>query len=106
MRGDRSPAGYVESAVVWHPVRNSARPLLRAIWIYSRGYAERATCDGRLPEGLKLRNWVPVIQAVRGRRRLGKTVFGPDERWLREHGVVPTLQERVLTLPILYVVVP
>lgn len=97
---------YAEDVVVWHPVRNRARPLLRALWVYSRGYAERAVRDGKRPEGLKLRNWVPIVQPLRGRRRLDKTLFGPDSRWLAEHGVFPTTRERLLTLPILYVLVP
>jgi glycosyltransferase involved in cell wall biosynthesis len=97
---------YVDDVVVWHPVRNRARPLLRALWVYSKGYAERAARDGKRPDGLKLRNWVPIVQPVRGRRRLDKTVLGPDQRWLAQHGVYPTMRERLLSLPILYLLLP
>ena len=97
---------YVPEVVVWHPVRTTARSVLRAHWIYSRGYAERATRDGKRPEGLKLRNWVPIVQPVRARRRYGRSVLGPDMRWLSQHGVEPTPWERVLSIPILYLIVP
>ena len=97
---------YVPEAVVWHPVRTTGRSVLRAQWIYSRGYAERATRDGNRPDGLKLRNWVPIVQPVRARRRYGKSVLGPDERWLAQHGVHATAAERAASLPIMYLVVP
>jgi glycosyltransferase involved in cell wall biosynthesis len=97
---------YASDVVVWHPVRTSGRSVLRAQWIYSRGYAERATRDGKRPDGLKLRNWVPIVQPVRARRRYGKSVLGPDARWLAEHGVRATPGERVASLPIMYLVVP
>lgn len=97
---------FAPDVVVWHPVRTRARGVLRAQWIYSRGYAERATRDGKRPEGLKLRNWVPVVQPLRSRRRYGKSLFGPDRRWLGDHGVRPTFAERLVSLPIMYVLVP
>jgi glycosyltransferase involved in cell wall biosynthesis len=97
---------FAPDAVVWHPVRTRARGVLRAHWIYSQGYAERATRDGQLPEGLKLRNWVPLVQPIRSRIRYGKSLFGPDRRWLGEHGVRPTLGEKLVSLPIMYVVLP
>ena len=93
-------------AVVWHPVRTRASLVLRAHWIYSRGYAERATRDGKLPDGLKLRNWVPLVQPIRARRRYRKSLLGPDTRWLAEHDVHPTLPEKLLSLPIMYVLLP
>jgi glycosyltransferase involved in cell wall biosynthesis len=98
--------GFSKDPVVWHPVRTTARPVLRAHWIYSQGYAERATRDGKLPDGLKLRNWVPLVQPIRARRRYRKSLLGPDERWLAEHDVRPTLREKLLSLPIMYVLVP
>lgn len=97
---------FAREAVVSHPVRTRARGVLRAHWIYCRGYAERATRDGKLPEGLKLRNWIPLIQPIRARRRYGKSIFGPDRRWLAEHGVYPTLPEKLLSLPIMYILLP
>lgn len=97
---------YAPEAIVWHPVRTTGRSVLRAQWIYSRGYAERATRDGKRPDGLKLRNWVPIVQPVRARRRYGKSVLGPDARWLAQHGVHATAAERVVSLPIMYLVVP
>ena len=96
---------YAPTAVAWHPVRTRARPLFRATWIYNRGYAERAARDGVFPVGLRLREWVPVIQTLRSRRRWGRSL-GPDQRWLGDNGVVPRLHETLLALPIMYVIIP
>jgi GT2 family glycosyltransferase len=96
---------FAPAAIAWHPVRTRARPLLRATWVYSRGYAERASRDGLVPDGLRLRTWIPVIPTVRARRRRGRSI-GPDRRWLRENGVVPRPRETLLALPIMYVLIP
>lgn len=92
-------------AVVWHPVRVSARPLLRALWKYNHGYAMHEGRGGRVPEGLKLRSWVPVVQTLRARRRWGRSL-GPDRSWLAENGIKPTFREVVGALPIMYLVIP
>lgn len=97
---------YAPEAVVWHPVRTRARPVLRSLWIYNHGYAERATRDGKLPEALKPRTWVPIVSTFRSRRRFGKSLSGPDKRWLAEHGVYPTLGQRMASLPLLYLALP
>ena len=96
---------YASGAVVWHPVRTTARAVLRSIWIYNRGYAERATRDGKRPEGLRLRAWVPFVQTVRTRRRWHQSL-GPDRRWLTENGVPPRRSETLIALPIMYLLVP
>lgn len=96
---------YVPEAVVWHPARTRARAFLRAVWIYSRWYAAREARDGRFPEGLKLRNWVPVVQPLRARLRWSRSI-GPDRRWLAKHGVHPTGRETALALPLMYLLVP
>jgi glycosyltransferase involved in cell wall biosynthesis len=96
---------YAPAAVAWHPVRTRARPLFRAIWIYTRGYAERSARDGVLPQGLRLRAWIPILPTLRSRRRWGRSL-GPDRRWLGVNGVVPRPYETVLALPIMYVFVP
>jgi len=96
---------YADDVVVWHPTRNRARPYLRALWIYNRGYAEREGRAGRLPQGLRLREWVPLVQPLRARIRWGRSL-GPDRRWLGENGISPTPMENLKALPIMYVVVP
>lgn len=96
---------YAPEALVWHPTRNRARPFLRAVWIYNRWYAARESRAGRLPEGMKLRSWVPVVQPFRTRRRWRRSI-GPDRRWLSLNGVRPSLGETVCALPIMYFVVP
>ena len=93
-------------AVVSHPTRERGRAVLRAHWIYCRGYAERVTARGELPDGLRLRNWIPFVWVVRARRANKISLLGPDSRWLAENGVRPTPLDRVKTLPIIYLLVP
>jgi glycosyltransferase involved in cell wall biosynthesis len=97
---------YGPDVVVWHPARTSARSYLRAIWIYSRWYAAREARSGRLPEGIWLRSWIPLLETIRGRRRWGLSLLGPDVRWLGENDVHPSLWERAATLPLMYLLVP
>jgi|SRR5919201_16961 GT2 family glycosyltransferase len=97
--------GYAADAEVWHPARTRARHFLRAVWIYNRGYAEREARRGRVPEGLKLRSWVPLVQPIRSRRRWGLS-FGPDRRWLAANDVHPQLRETLAVLPVMYLVLP
>jgi glycosyltransferase involved in cell wall biosynthesis len=96
---------YADDVVVGHPVRTSARSLLRAHWLYSRGYAERTAMHRRPVEGLKLRTWVPAVSMIRARRRTGMplTVATP---WLARNGVRPTWRERLLSIPLMYLVMP
>jgi glycosyltransferase involved in cell wall biosynthesis len=96
---------YSADPVVWHPTRDRARPFLRSVWIYNRGYAARESREGRTPEGIKLRSWVPIVQTFRARRRWRRSV-GPDRRWLAENDVQPRRRELVASLPIMYLVVP
>ncbi len=96
---------YADNVVVWHPTRERATSLLNAQWEYCRGYAKRTVIRRRQVEGLKLRNWVPIVQLVRGRRRNGLplTIATP---WLARNGVHPTWKERLLALPLMYIVLP
>jgi GT2 family glycosyltransferase len=96
---------FAAAAAVWHPARVRARSFLRALWIYNRWYAARESRVSRLPEALKLRNWMPLVQPVRARRRWGRSL-GPDRAWLGEHGVCPTAAETMRALPVMYLLVP
>jgi GT2 family glycosyltransferase len=96
---------FGSDAVVWHPTRTSGKALLRALWKYNRGYAVHAGRAGQLPDAVKLRSWVPLVQTFRSRRRWGRSI-GPDRSWLHANGVDPTLAEIVQALPILYLLVP
>ena len=96
---------YGPDVIVWHPTRNRAKPFLRAQWIYSRGYAAREGREGRVPQGLRLRALVPVVQPLRARRGWGRTV-GPDRTWLGQNGVEPTVAENARALPIMYLLLP
>lgn len=96
---------YAADATVWHPARTSGRALLRALWKYNHGYAMREGRAGRLPDGIRLRSWVPIVQTFRARRRWGRSV-GPDRRWLRANDVEPTRTETVRALLIMYLLVP
>jgi hypothetical protein len=96
---------YEAAAIVWHPARTSGRALLRALWKYNRGYAVHAARDGQVPDGVKLRSWVPVVQTLRSRRRWGRSL-GPDRRWLRSNGVEPTVRETLAALAVMYLLMP
>jgi glycosyltransferase involved in cell wall biosynthesis len=96
---------FAGDTVVWHPARTSARRLLRALWKYNRGYAVHAARAGVVPEGVRLRSWVPFVQTFRARRRWGRSL-GPDRRWLRENSVELTFREKAYALLIMYVVLP
>lgn len=96
---------YASDAVVSHPARTSGRTLLRALWKYNRGYAVHASRSGQVPDGVKLRSWVPIVQTLRSRRRWGRSL-GPDRTWLRSNGVEPTLGETLAALPIMYLLLP
>jgi glycosyltransferase involved in cell wall biosynthesis len=96
---------YAHAATVWHPARTSGRVLRRALWKYNHGYAMREGREGRVPEGMWLRSWVPVVQTLRARRRWGRSV-GLHWPWLRANGVEPTRREAMLAVPIIYLVVP
>jgi glycosyltransferase involved in cell wall biosynthesis len=92
-------------AVVRHPTRNRASSFLRKVWAVNRRYAERESAAGRKPEALKLRNSVPVVQTLRGRRRVGRPLALDRER-LAESGVHPTVWDHVRALPLIYLLVP
>jgi glycosyltransferase involved in cell wall biosynthesis len=96
---------YVHDVSVSHPVRTRGRSVLRAHWVYCRGYAERATRRGDKPEGLKLRNWVPVVWTAKARISHG-VPLGPDRRWLGENGFTPSTRQAVGSSVITYVVLP
>jgi glycosyltransferase involved in cell wall biosynthesis len=97
---------FDETAVVSHPVRVCCKDVLRAHWIYSKGYAERTARAGLLPEGMKIRNWIPILWVARSRWTRGVTLLGPDKKWLAENGVDLTLWERVRSLPAIYLGLP
>jgi glycosyltransferase involved in cell wall biosynthesis len=96
---------YAPDVVVSHPTRNRARPYLRNLWSMHLSYAAFEARSGRLPDGLKLRSWVPVVQTFRARRRLGRSL-GPDRRWLGANDIAPTLPQRLTAAPLIYLLVP
>jgi glycosyltransferase involved in cell wall biosynthesis len=96
---------YAPDVVVSHPTRNQARPYLRNMWSMHSSYAAFEARAGRLPDGLKLRSWVPVVQTFRARRRLGRSL-GPDRRWLGANDISPTRRQRVIAAPLIYLLVP
>ncbi len=96
---------FASDAVVQHPTRDRASGVLRAQWIYCRGYAERTAIQREQIEGLKLRTWIPVLPTIRARRRSGLALTIAT-RWLASNGVQPTWRERVLSLPLMYLLLP
>ena len=96
---------YGAEAIARHPTRNRARPFLRMMWEMNRWYAVRESRAGRKPIALKLREWIPIVYAIRARRRWGRSL-GLDRRWLAENGVRPTAREQLQALPLLYILLP
>lgn len=96
---------YAPDAVCWHPARVDARAYLVNAWNMSMSYSRCVTRAGRRPEALRLRNWVPVVQTLRGRRRRRMSI-GPDRTWLAANGIEPTALERARAMPLMYLVVP
>ena len=96
---------YAPNARLSHPTRDRARPFLRTVWILHRWYAARETRAGRVPNGLKLRSWVPLVQPLRARRRFGRS-FRLDRTRLLEHGVRPNRSEDLRALAIMYLLLP
>ena len=96
---------FANDVVVWHPTRDRARQLLRAHWIYNRGYAARESRARRVPDALRWRALVPVISVARSRKWWGRS-YGPDVRWLSENSVIPTRAETLRALPLMYLVFP
>jgi glycosyltransferase involved in cell wall biosynthesis len=96
---------FAENAAVTHPVRTSARSFLRNVWSMNSSYAAFESRAGRLPEGLKLREWIPIVQTVRSRRRFGMSL-GLDRRWLGDSGFRPSIRQDLLSLPLTYVFLP
>jgi len=96
---------FSPEACVLHPTRDGARPLLRKVWAVNRRYATRQTRTGRRPRALKLREWIPLMQTIRSRRRFGRSLRA-DRRRLKEHGVAPTLWEDLQALALMYLFVP
>ena len=96
---------YEPRAVVRHPTRNEACSLFGKVWAVNVRYAVREARHGRRPAALRLREWVPVVQTLRSRRRFGRSLR-LDRARLHASGVHPRLLEDVLALPFIYVVVP
>jgi glycosyltransferase involved in cell wall biosynthesis len=96
---------FAEDAVVTHPVRTTARSFLRNVWSMNSSYAAFESRAGRLPEGLKLRELLPIVQTVRARRRFGMSL-GLDRRWLGESGFRPTISQDLRALPLTYLFLP
>ncbi len=96
---------FAPNAIVSHPTYNAGRPFLRKFVEANATYAARETRAGRKPDGLRLREWVPVVQTVRSRRRFGKSLV-LHRRRLADSGIQASAFEDILALPLIYVVLP
>lgn len=96
---------YAPGAVLSHPVRTSARAILRNLWSMNESYAIFESRAGRVPEGVWLRSWVPFMQVVRARRRAGRPL-ALDRRLLVANGCDPGAWRRLQSLPLTYLLFP
>jgi len=97
--------GTAWDAVVWHSPREERRTFLAKIWRINAECARIETIDGRRPPRLRLRSWIPVIETLCGRLRFRRTI-GLDRARLSGEGLAPVLAERLIALPLLYLLVP
>jgi glycosyltransferase involved in cell wall biosynthesis len=93
---------FAADAVVWHPTYEGREFLRKYVRVNAR-YALREGRAGRRPDALKLRNWVPVIQTLRARRRFGRSLL-LNRRRLEESGLRATPEEQVLAALMIYLV--
>jgi GT2 family glycosyltransferase len=96
---------YADDALAWHPTRDRPMWLLTMVWRGNRWYAAHTTRAGSKPNALKLREWVPVVQTFRGRRRSGQSA-GLDRAWFEKNGLKPSLWDNVRAVPMIYIVMP
>ena len=96
---------FAPEAVVTHPTYEKSRPFLRKFVEANLTYAVREARAGRTPSGVRLREWVPVVQTVRSRRRRGTSML-LNRRRMSDSGIRPTPMDDALALPLIYVVLP
>jgi glycosyltransferase involved in cell wall biosynthesis len=96
---------YAEDVRVSHPVRRSARSFLRNFWAMNTSYGEFEGRMGRVPDGVRLREWIPVVQTLRARRRYGMSI-GLDRAWLGANGAHPTVTDDLKAVPLIYLLLP
>jgi glycosyltransferase involved in cell wall biosynthesis len=96
---------FAPDASVLHPTRNDARAVLRKTWAVNRHYAERERRAGRRPNALRAREWVPIVQPLRARRRFGRSL-GLDRARFAQNGIRPSGWDNARALPLMYVGLP
>ena len=96
---------FAEEVEVGHPTRDRARVFLRKFWIMNRWYGVRARRRGERPDALSPRAWVPVVRTWRGRRWYGRSL-GLDSHRLNVSGAHPGTTQRLLAVPIIYLLLP
>jgi GT2 family glycosyltransferase len=95
---------FAPDAVVWHPTRDTAQRFLAKTWAISRRSGIRAGREGQGPGVRSLAFWLPPLDALRARRRLGPSL-GLNRRRLDASSVSPGLAA-LPALLLLYVLVP
>ena len=96
---------FAREPAVYHPARDTARAFLGKVWTVNRRHGTRMARTGRRPDGVTLRGWVPLVQTLRGRRRLGRGLRLDRER-LADSNVAPSPLEEARALPLVYLLVP
>lgn len=94
-----------DSAVVWHPSRDTAGLYLGKLWNVHRRFAEREGREGRRPYATRIRWWLPVLPTLRARRRLHRAL-GLNRRRLRDNSITATAKEQLLGALLLYGFLP
>jgi glycosyltransferase involved in cell wall biosynthesis len=95
---------YARNAVVWHPTYERAAFLRKYLRVNAK-FALREGRAGRLPDGVKIRSWIPVVQTFRGRRRVGRPVL-LNRRRLAESELAASPLEQAEAAVFIYLVLP
>lgn len=96
---------FCAGAAVTHPTIDDAHTFLRKVWATNASYGWSEGRRSRRPDALRLREWVPLVQTLRARRRAGRPIRF-DRRRLAESGVHPTLRRNTLAVLVQYLALP
>jgi glycosyltransferase involved in cell wall biosynthesis len=96
---------FSRDAVVTTSTYDDRRSFFRKAWAVNHAYGWYEGTKGVKPAKSKLREWVPVVQTLRSRRRSGTSVL-LDRKCLAQNGMRSSALQDLLALPIQYLVLP
>lgn len=92
-------------AVVLHPTRNTARPVLQFLWEANHSYGYRMGLRHQRADAISVSHWLPIVRILGPFRRPGRHVTF-DRAWFEYNGIQPTLTERLVATAIIHGLLP